>query len=69
MIEMQVGKEYIGDVISTNPVFLQRFEQVVCAFRFEMGTKFVVLLVTDAGIDQDVAVRRLNEQCPHRPGA
>ena len=67
MIEMQMSKDHISDIIRSIPHFCQGRIQTVSAIKIIIGKEFLTLLVPDPGIDEDSPVTLFHQKATHRP--
>src|SRR3954464_11716110 len=69
MVEVQVGKEHVRNVIRAEACFLQRSFERICSVEVIMAVELCILLAADAVIDQDEAVAVFDEEAAHGPVA
>jgi hypothetical protein len=68
MIEMQVSKQYIGDIITGKTMGGQRAVERIIAMEIIVSEKFSVLLIAHTGVYQYQPVPFFYQQTAHRPG-
>jgi hypothetical protein len=68
MIEMEMGQQYIGDVIPVKSMFCQGLVQGIVTMQIIMTEKFRILFVADAIVYEDKALAFLDQQAAHSPG-
>jgi hypothetical protein len=69
MIEMQMGKHYIGYIVSVKPEIGQRLVQTGFAVQVIIAKKLIRLFVADSVVDQYQSVSILYQKTTHRPVA
>jgi DNA-binding NtrC family response regulator len=69
MIEVQMGQNDIGYIVTVKAMGRQRFVEAVISVQIIISEEFVALLVSDAVVDEDQPVDVLNKQASHGPAA
>jgi hypothetical protein len=69
MIEMEMGQEYIADIICSEAMLLKVLAEGVVAVRVVEAEELVILLIAHAGIYQYLIVAMLYQQAAHSPAA
>src|SRR5665213_403378 len=69
MVEMQVRKEYIGDVIAGEAMLCEALFYTVIAMRVVVAEELFILLVAHAVVHEYFVVAMLYKQAAHGPAA
>src|SRR5690606_41188317 len=69
MVEMQMGKQYIGDVGKSDTGLMKRLFQRMFAVQIIVTEEFLALLIAHSRVDQDQSVPILHQQAAGRPAA
>src|SRR5690606_40051111 len=69
MVEVEMGKKYIGDVVRTIPCSFERADEGVVTVQVIKAEEPCILFVAHAIVDQNTPAVHLHEQAAHSPGA
>jgi hypothetical protein len=68
MIEMQMGKKNVGNILFPESVFFQGIVQPFIPMQIIITEKLCILLVANSIVHQDQLLSVLNQQTTHCPG-